>query len=321
MRTRDYSLDLIKAFAIFLVVLGHIISNTDSTENPIRTLIWSVHMPLFFFVSGYLASKKMTTTNEVLLFFINKARIMIPFIVVGGVYSCIFHYDIIESLLYWGKNGYWFLWVLFEFFVILGITNFILLKNRNEIIEIITLIVPVAMCMVLRKFEDTTIGGLLNFLNLYNYIFFILGLLISRYNLKGFVLNDKMQFAFFMVYLIGFFTKLSIMNIPMKASGVLFVFGVVNFYLENSNDFEKNKINNILLYVGRSSLYIYVLHYFIIRGIGRMPEPYHNILYSTPAYYIPADIILSIFVIMLCLIVAEVLLHNKYTRFFVFGTK
>lgn len=42
---------IVKAFAIFLVVLGH-------NDSKITTWIYSFHMPLFFFVSGYLFSVK-----------------------------------------------------------------------------------------------------------------------------------------------------------------------------------------------------------------------------------------------------------------------
>ena len=44
---RAFSVDILKAFAIFLVVLGHI-SNVEA----VRTFIYSFHMPLFMFLSG-----------------------------------------------------------------------------------------------------------------------------------------------------------------------------------------------------------------------------------------------------------------------------
>lgn len=41
-------IDLIKGFAIFLVVWGHI-----DTIQPIKSVIYSFHMPLFFILSGF----------------------------------------------------------------------------------------------------------------------------------------------------------------------------------------------------------------------------------------------------------------------------
>lgn len=42
-----------KVFAIYLVVLGHLVSN-DGTEGRIHDFIYLFHMPFFFFISGLL---------------------------------------------------------------------------------------------------------------------------------------------------------------------------------------------------------------------------------------------------------------------------
>lgn len=47
---RIYWIDNLKAFAIFFVVLGH----TDGIEAWLRTYLYSFHIPLFFFIAGYL---------------------------------------------------------------------------------------------------------------------------------------------------------------------------------------------------------------------------------------------------------------------------
>lgn len=47
MNNRDNTLDLLKGFAIFLVVLGHI-----NVVTPVENLIYSFHMSLFMFISG-----------------------------------------------------------------------------------------------------------------------------------------------------------------------------------------------------------------------------------------------------------------------------
>ena len=46
-------IDWAKVFAIYLVALGHLLSKTGS-EGYIFNLIYSFHMPFFFFISGYL---------------------------------------------------------------------------------------------------------------------------------------------------------------------------------------------------------------------------------------------------------------------------
>lgn len=46
--------DLLKAFAIILVVIGHVVSTYDSRgyNAPIALWIYSFHMPLFMMLSG-----------------------------------------------------------------------------------------------------------------------------------------------------------------------------------------------------------------------------------------------------------------------------
>lgn len=50
MAERDQRWDIFKGFAVFLVVLGHL---TDD-NTVLETLIYTVHMPIFFIVSGTL---------------------------------------------------------------------------------------------------------------------------------------------------------------------------------------------------------------------------------------------------------------------------
>lgn len=51
--------DRLKGFAIFLVVLGHVIQMNVKNygESPVFNVIYSFHMPFFFFLSGYVAEK------------------------------------------------------------------------------------------------------------------------------------------------------------------------------------------------------------------------------------------------------------------------
>lgn len=59
--TRLVWMDNLKLFAIFLVVLGHVVYNYDSApdvetlgfSNKIRLYVYAFHMPLFITVSGY----------------------------------------------------------------------------------------------------------------------------------------------------------------------------------------------------------------------------------------------------------------------------
>lgn len=58
MKARRSDLDVFKGILIILMVLGHviqtIISPDDFDNNIVFKVIYSFHMPAFFFISGYL---------------------------------------------------------------------------------------------------------------------------------------------------------------------------------------------------------------------------------------------------------------------------
>lgn len=222
---RILSLDYMKAFAIFLVVLGHLIDGVDSPGNAFRSFIYSLHMPLFFIVSGILSYNKMSSFGEIKKWYSYKLRLIIPFFIftLGDIF---FLHNDWEGYLGWNKFGLWFLWVLFIFDTIYALTQCILLRNHSQWKEIFGLLLPVLICVALRKFNNTLLGGIFNFLQIYNYLFFILGVIIFRYNLLRFVLNERVQFLMLLVYIIGLATGWPALNIPMKACGILFVYGI-----------------------------------------------------------------------------------------------
>ncbi len=55
MKTRNIAFDLLKLFAIFLVLWGHCIQHmkVTNTDEPVYLFIYSFHMPLFMMISGY----------------------------------------------------------------------------------------------------------------------------------------------------------------------------------------------------------------------------------------------------------------------------
>ena len=61
MKNRIIAFDLIKLFAIFLVIEGHCTQHLLSSfeyDEPVYVYIYSFHMPLFMFLSGYFSFKK-----------------------------------------------------------------------------------------------------------------------------------------------------------------------------------------------------------------------------------------------------------------------
>lgn len=304
-----------KAFAIFLVVMDHLISISDGIDNPVRTFIYSLHLPLFFFVSGYLAEKKLNSLNEIVTFIRKKLKLLIPIAVFGGG-NCLILNESITELLIWHKFGLWFFWTLFLLFVIYSLTNIVLINNENKYLEVLGLTIPILFCVMARKYEDTQVGGIFNFLNLYNYAFLIMGVIISRYNLKRLIFSDRLQILLILIYLIGLSTGLPALNIPMKACGVLVTWRVMSRLVDTITD---NNVNQVFLYVGKNSLYIYILHFYIFRGLTQLPTEIHDIIFSNVAFYIPIYSLVAVAIIAISLAISYVINTNKILTFICFG--
>ena len=77
-------LDRARGIAIILVIIGH-----ANFPEEIRTIVYAFHMPLFFFLSGFLLLKKEENFN---LFFVKKVKsLIIPYV----------SYNIILIIFYW----------------------------------------------------------------------------------------------------------------------------------------------------------------------------------------------------------------------------
>ena len=126
MKERILYFDLLKGTAIFLVVMGHALTMCirDIDAAPLFKIVSQVHMPIFFFVSGFLAYKDGFAMPK-----LGKkvSQLLVPTIVVGTIWFFVFPSTKIESPLYttvegmlldpW-KNGYWFTLCLFELFLV-----------------------------------------------------------------------------------------------------------------------------------------------------------------------------------------------------------
>ena len=125
--TRDLQLDAIKGFAIILVIMGHIIGYSNQNGSILYQLIYSFHMPLFFFVSGFLVFNHFgpTLTTWIKKKFI---QLIIPYCIFTLFYFFILFYPTIQNLNYVDaffkytvSDSAWFLPVLFESLFILAI--------------------------------------------------------------------------------------------------------------------------------------------------------------------------------------------------------
>lgn len=137
-KQRYRAIDIAKGVGIILVVLGHTLSQINIDARWVKilyTLIYSFHMPLFFLLSGFVASKllNMKTVKERARYIKGRAvRLLVPYFVIGFLYIPIklklnqyavkpFKLsDTIKLLI--GQNPDVALWFLYVLFIVSALT-------------------------------------------------------------------------------------------------------------------------------------------------------------------------------------------------------
>ena len=109
---RIFYFDALKAFAILLVIIGHlplyVYQKYGVEASLLGAAVATFHMHLFMMISGYF-------TNIHKIHLGKRAKYLIPFFVFGVLYAYLAGSDLINFLTSEAKGGYWYLLVLFVF--------------------------------------------------------------------------------------------------------------------------------------------------------------------------------------------------------------
>lgn len=279
-------ISFLQTFGIILVVLGH--TEKNGTSFFIRDLIYSFHMPLFIFISGYLL--KFTTEGKIgdiqlNIFIIKKCkRLIIPYILISSL-AYIPKYllgkfavrplelsikDYIFNMLYPWDNPIIFFWFLPTIFLIILFTVVLyrVLKNKTEIILLLALVINI----VSSKFLDIrflNINGGLNYL-----IFFILGIyylenenkfdrIFQKRNTSVFIIT----FIILIINTVIVFPTIKVLYIFIAVIGIIFSLSCSSIYLNSGYSFLerlKGKSFSIYLFSWFPQVFVRILGYQIL---------------------------------------------------------
>lgn len=269
---RIIQLDIAKAICIILVVIGHYIpSNSPSWYIIIHDIIYTFHMPLFMFASGYIyiATKKEISYTT----FIKKKlkRLMIPYFSTSIIIITIklltqksmnvenpvtiFSY---VKMFYMPEAGYflWFIWSLWWMFIIIPLIKTPKMHSAFFLLCLIITFIPFTLpnefCFEqCKKMFVFFMFGILSFENKY------LKRLISEFKPTQTII---ISLLFFIAEII-FFTSphyivSRIISFLLPYIGILFVIEIskiISQYCITSKD-------NFLMIISASSYIIYLFH-------------------------------------------------------------
>jgi len=322
-------LDQLKGLAIIFMVMGHGIAWSYPDFSflfkelellPIELfnasilwkIIYSFHMPLLFFVSGFLFYKSNKIWNATRIKEViekRTKRLLIPYITTG-CFVCFLK----------GYFGYWFFLVLFVLNIIVAIDLFIIDKLELRISkEILVYVFTLLFLFVTSKlYADylprmfSNLGGLPIY-----YVSFMFGYLSNKYRqIEKLLLSDYVSLVGLVCYVIlmvlvnyyGLFNTLSII-IPIFAT--IFLYHMFSKY--NSK---------ILGGVSSYSMEIYILHIFFLAPIKEVGEYIVNVSSFPISITIQLTYSLAItsIAILFSIITAKVIKTNHILSKLLFGS-
>ena len=284
-------IDALRGLAMILVAYFHISAYSFSSYvMGYNDIIERFRMPLFFFISGWLFKYIDRPTKEII-----KQKFMVqivPTVFFLLLYLCVFDYLTFESL---GsdKKGYWFTYVLFEFFVVyLGLKALFNRHNtiKGEIYIMLAMLFLSISALYYSKYYTRyaeglgiwkTILGLFSFVKFKHIIFFWFGTFVKKHFDQFVQLTNRpniigtflglfiVQNAYPIVFSVNGLEYIAFLLVGL--SGIILFFTLFRYLYSSSFVHLPSSLIHqtsfILQLIGRRTLDIYLIHYFLL--------PYH----------------------------------------------
>ncbi len=345
-------IDALRGLTMILVVFSHVEMTSFGLEAPtfINSLFMSFRMPLFFWVSGYIAYKASIQWDWSTWWQMSRKKAVIqlvPTFIFGLVYAYAYmNTDFNSFISHNGKLGYWFTIALLEIFLIVYATNTCLynidpkVHRRRMSIALVLLSGGLFATKLVLKMQPTLngLGNVLTLHHTFNYFqYFAFGYICSMYK-ETFnkALESKYLSAAIITLFAAFFyfkrchiaTHVGnsmdiwrILDILLELVtgylGLLVVYNTLKTYQSSfTNDKKKGRA---LQFSGKRTLDIYLLHYLLLPQLPQL-----GIIF-TDGNNITLELLLgltiSVIVICLCLVISGVLRTSPVLAKLLFGVK
>lgn len=345
-------IDALRGFTMILVVLLHIeMYSFELGESFIMYNLFSVfRMPLFFFVSGFIAYKANMVWDKQAWWKMSKKKLMIqllPTLFFGLIYAYThYHVGFTTFIVHLWKYGYWFTIVLFEMFIILYTMNLLIYNSnsktfqKRQIVSLILLsIIFFGVALIFGKFPNK-FGDIFILVYVCRFFpYFAFGVICSM-NKELFhkVLQNKWFYiAIIILFCIGFclcryiLPKLgdnailtlssSIIDKLVSFMGLLIVYNCFRVY---QNSFvSTKKVGKALQYIGKRTLDIYLIHWFLLPYLPQIGEllSASNKIYNNVVLEFVIGGGLSLIVVGFCLLISNILRTSPILAKYLFGAK
>lgn len=316
--TRIYELDYIRGIAMLMVVMGHVLLFSLKIEHTaLIGIIGICEMPLFFVVSGYLTHKEREENFKRMLsrLLIRSRTLLVPLVVwsiVRNICDGTVSYSLSDIY-----RGYWFFLALWWCDVLNMFSAYLSKKFRLGMLGDALLYGFVYAVILLGRIKNIDLGGVLPVQSVqYYFPFFVMGLLMRKYQfLNGMVLNKYSYAVGMLLLIIGWYFSFIESFVIWFVAALGAVVVVWMACREINSDL---KVARILSIVGMNTLPIYAIHYLFI---GVLPNTLHEMVYISNGFFfqLVVSFVYAVFAIILCLLVDRILSLNPITRMLFWG--
>jgi fucose 4-O-acetylase-like acetyltransferase len=290
-KMRSIHVDMLKGLAIALVVLGHGVQTNigNFDQNLLFRIIYSFHMPLFMFLSGYITWLKRAQIRTVEYLSSRFLRLVVPFMawymlgyLLSGIYARLDFLAYLRELINSPELGLWFLWTLFLCSCLLYLALLVMRKfNADKFSDYL-----LVGCAIFIKYIPLNIFGF--YLVKWYFMFFVIGYLVSKHIALIKKWKNKIYAVSIVVFplLVSFWMRdgnalflpqlrnsenVFLINnsgqIMIIYSLIVPLFGIafVSFLVQS---YAKTYLSRIFVFLGKHTMNIYIIQNFIFFGVG-----------------------------------------------------
>ena len=238
---------------------------------------------------------------------------------VGLLSEVLTDYPFIDSVLHRGGGRYWFLYALFYVGFMSTLMHVLssLLKIRNLLLDILIFGVPYVPFFAMKMFgismpDIIPMGSILTY-----YPFYVVGVLAGKYQkLNSLIMESKVLYVLSIIVVVFGLWYLvkqtnALVSLLTAACSIILMFQIF------SNLPQQGAIINFMSKIGKSTLTIYLFHYFFIFDMKWM-EPY---LTTSGSFLLQllVSITSAVVIVGICMAIEWILDRTKLTRILFLG--
>lgn len=334
-------IDALRGFNMIILVLVHVHGSCFLIEDDTPSVVCYLGvmmLPLFFFISGFVAYRTGTTWSIP-----QAAKLLgrkVPLLITSAfifllAYTVTHGQNLVNSLCMDSKNGYWFTYVLFIFFVLYALfrltATLLSLKGwKEDLLAVccgIALFVATVPSVMSKIPVSDNLLNILSFKHWYYFVFFVFGTL-ARKHFEVFqeLLSHKLLITICLVVFFGLSifkdsfiaTHFNLYRILTAITSVVIVFAIFWKYRTLSSC--QTLTGRGFCFIGRRTLDIYFLHYFLLpRQLSEVLPVFTQ--HPMPVLELIVSLGVALVVTAVCLLVSTVLRMSPLLAYVLFGSK